>query len=468
MATIMEQQSTTLAAVLQKITRLRENVDAGLTHSISYRQTQLAGLLRFVTQCENEIAAALRADLGKSTAEALATEIAFTASEIRRTQKQLSTWMRPRKVYTPLIVQPGKSALYPEPLGVVLIIGPWNYPVQTLLVPLIGALAAGNCAILKPSEVAHATSKLIAKLLPEYVDPQCLAMIEGGVAETTALLEQQFDHIFYTGSGTVGRIVMQAAAKHLTPVTLELGGKSPCIVDASADLNVAARRIVWGKFTNAGQTCVAPDYVLVDEAIEKPLLERMRSVIQEFYGNDPKASTDYGRIINRQHYQRLLNLLSNSGDIYLGGKSDVDECYFEPTILRDVPVNAPVMAEEIFGPILPVITVKNINDAISFINKRPKPLALYLFTAKKSDEEQVIAKTSSGSVCVNYTMLQLAVPELPFGGVGASGMGAYHGKASFDTFTHYKSVLTKPTWFDPSVLYPPYCPLFKKLIRWFM
>lgn len=468
MSTIMEQQSTTLTNIPQKIIHLRQNFASGLTRSISYRQKQLAGLLRFVTECEDEIAAALRADLGKSFAEALATEIAFTASEIRLAQKKLSAWMRPRRVSTPLIAQPGKSMIYPEPLGVVLIIAPWNYPLQTLLVPLVGALAAGNCAVLKPSEVAPATGKLIARLLPEYVDPQCIAIVEGGIDETTTLLEQQFDHIFYTGSGKIGRIVMQAAAKYLTPVTLELGGKSPCIVDASADLNVAARRIVWGKFTNAGQTCVAPDYVLVDETVEKPLLENMRRAVLEFYGSHPKVSPDYGRIISRQHFQRLLQLIPGSGDIYLGGDGDENESYLAPTILRDVPVDAPAMVDEIFGPILPVIAIKNIDSAIAYINARPKPLALYVFTDKNSVQEDVIARTSSGSVCVNYTMLQLAVPDLPFGGVGASGMGTYHGKASFDTFTHYKAVLKKPTWFDPSILYPPYRPLFTKLIRWFM
>lgn len=468
MATMMQSQTGTNESSSQMVLRLRENFRTGLTRSATYRQQQLTGLLRFLKECETDIMAALRADLGKSAAEAFATEIGFTAAEVKLTQKKLAAWMSPKKVPTGLIAQPGKSVIYPEPLGVVLIIGPWNYPIQTCLAPLIGALAAGNCVVLKPSELAPACSKLLSRELPQYIDSNCLSVIEGGVAETTELLEQSFDHIFYTGNGRVGRIVMSAAAKHLTPVTLELGGKSPCLVDANADLDAAARRIVWGKFTNAGQTCVAPDYVLADAAIVNALLDKMRIATQEFYGSNPKASPDYGRIVNVHHYQRLFKLLAGSGDLFIGGSGDESECYFAPTILRNVTPDAPVMAEEIFGPILPVISVKDMDDAITFVNARPKPLALYLFSSSSAVQQRVIAATSSGSVCVNHTMMQVAVPSLPFGGVGASGMGAYHGKSTFDTFTHFKSVLTKPTWFDPSLLYPPYKTMFMKFIRWIM
>lgn len=468
METIVQTQAATNESSSQIVLRLRENFHTGLTRSAAYRQEQLTGLLRFLTECETDIMAALRADLGKSAAESFATEIGFTAAEVKLTLKNLAAWMRPKKVPTGLLVQPGKSYIYPEPLGVVLIIGPWNYPIQLCLSPLIGALAAGNCVVLKPSELAPACSKLLCRELPQYIDSKCLSVMEGGVAETTALLEQQFDHIFYTGNGRVGRIVMTAAAKNLTPVTLELGGKSPCIVDASADLDAAARRIVWGKFTNAGQTCVAPDYVLADATIENALLDKMRIAALDFFGSNPKASPDYGRIVNVHHYKRLFTLLNGSGDVFIGGKGDESECYFAPTILRHVMPDAPVMADEIFGPILPVIAVKNMDDAVAFVNARPKPLALYLFSSSKSVQDRVIAATSSGSVCVNHVMLQIAVPSLPFGGVGASGMGVYHGKSTFDTFTHFKSVLTKPTWFDPSLLYPPYKSTFMKLIRWIM
>ena len=356
----------------------------------------------------------------------------------------------------------------PYETGVVLIISPWNYPINLTLIPLIGALASGNCVVIKPSEIAPATSRLLRTELSKYIDNDSLAIIEGGVAETNALLSEKFDHIFYTGNGNVGRIVMTAAAKNLTPVTLELGGKSPCIVDQYTNLDVAARRIVWGKFSNAGQTCIAPDYILAHESIENELLEKMKNTIYAFYGENPKTSIDYGRIINTNHYQRLMKLLAGSGDIYIGGIGDEKERYIAPTILRNVPTDAPVMAEEIFGPILPVLKIKNIDQAIAFINARPKPLSLYLFSSDREIRKRVIANTSSGSVCINFPMLQMTVPALPFGGVGASGIGAYHGKATFETFTHYKSVLIKPTWVDLSILYPPYTAKYARLIRWLM
>lgn len=468
MATTTEQMTTSTDNIAVKLSRLRTTYDDGVTQSLAFRQTQLKNLLRFLNEAEGELIAALRADLGKSAAEALYTEIRFVAAEINYALKHLAGWMKRKKVPTALIAQPGKSYIYPQPLGVVLIIGTWNYPVQIVLAPLVGALAAGNCVVIKPSEVAPAVSHLLARELRHYIDHRCLEVIEGGISETTVLLNERFDHIFYTGSQEVGKLVMTAAAKHLTPVTLELGGKSPCIVDASANLEVAAKRIVWGKFTNSGQTCVAPDYVLVEESVEEALLAKMRDAVREFYGNNPQQSPDYCRVINKRHLQRLLDLLPGSGDIVIGGTSDESDCYLAPTILRNVPLDSRVMENEIFGPILPVIKVKNLNEAVHFIRSKPHPLALYLFTSYASHREYVIQHTTSGSVCVNYTIMQLAVPALPFGGVGESGMGAYHGKKSFDTFTHYKSVLMRPTWFDHSILYPPYKSSFIKLIRWFM
>jgi aldehyde dehydrogenase (NAD+) len=349
----------------------------------------------------------------------------------------------------------------------VLIIGPWNYPVQLVLAPLVGALAAGNAAVLKPSEVAAHTSRALARLIPRYLDGDAIAVIEGGVPETTALLDERWDHIFYTGNGTVGRVVMAAAAKHLTPVTLELGGKSPTIVDRSANLDVAARRIVWGKYINAGQTCVAPDYVLVDRRVEGPLSARMRDAVRQFYGDDPQASNDYGRIINDRHFARLARLIDDegSGEVLYGGDRDEDDRYFSPTAVRNPELTSPIMQEEIFGPILPVIAVDDTASAIEFVNSREKPLALYVFAEETEVANRVIASTSSGGACVNATIFHLAVPGLPFGGVGASGMGAYHGRATFETFSHAKSVLTKPTGIDPSIAYPPYRGIKAKLLR---
>jgi aldehyde dehydrogenase (NAD+) len=447
---------------------LRNNFNRGITRPLAYRQEQLNGIKRFITECEDKIITALHKDLRKSKAETVLTEIGFIASELKFTQKNLAQWMKKKRVRTTLIAQPGKSFIYPEPLGVVLIIAPWNYPIHLSLVPLIGALAAGNCVVLKPSEIAPATSTLLATELPKYIDPQCLAIVEGGVDTTTALLNETFDHIFYTGNGTVGRIIMTAAAKHLTPVTLELGGKSPCIVDEHTDLDVAARRIVWGKFSNAGQICTAPDYILAHQAIEKPLIEKMKKTLREFYSDNPQQSSDYGRVINERHYERLMNLIPNSGDVVTGGHGDKTDCYIAPTILSNVKQDAAVMLDEIFGPILPVISVKDMDAAISFINARPKPLTLYIFTSDRTTRERIIAETSSGSVCVNFPLAQVSVHDLPFGGVGASGMGAYHGKSSFDTFTHFKSVLIKPTWLNPKIFFPPYGEGFMRLIRWLM
>jgi len=442
--------------VAEAVAGLRRAFEAGRTRSYAWRVAQLDALARLVTEHEGEILAALHADVGKPAIEAFSAEIAFITGEVKHTKKHLRSWMKPERVSTPLVTQPGSSAIQREPLGVVLIIGPWNYPLQLLLGGLVGAIAAGNCVVMKPSEVAPETSKLVAKLVPEYLDTDCVAVIEGGVPETTALLAERFDHILYTGNGTVGRIVMRAAAEHLTPVTLELGGKSPCIVDRSADLEIAVKRIAWAKFFNAGQTCIAPDYLLVHEDVHDRVLELFAATVRGFYGDDPKTSPDYARIVNARHHQRLMKLLPGSGAVAVGGEADEAERYLAPTILKDVPPESPIMEGEIFGPILPVLKVRTIDEAVRFVNARPKPLALYVYASDTAVQDEVLSRTSSGGAVVNHCTLHFAVPGLPFGGVGESGMGAYHGKHSFETFSHRKAVLKKPTSLDPPILYPPY------------
>lgn len=446
------------------VKRLRTTFASGRTRTAEWRREQLGRAETMLREREDEFVTALHRDLGKAPTEAYTTEIGFVLAELQHARRNLHRWVRPERVWTPLVVQPGRARVHREPVGVALVIGPWNYPVQLVLAPLVGAIAAGNCAVLKPSEVAPNASRALAQILPEYLDTDCVAVVEGGVPETTALLDERFDHVFYTGNGTVGRIVMEAAAKHLTPVTLELGGKSPAIVDRHADLTVAARRIAWGKYVNAGQTCVAPDYVLVDAEIEGALLDRLRDSVREFYGADPRQSPDYARIVNDAHFARLERLIGD-GDVVYGGERDPGSRYFAPTALRNVPPGAGVMREEIFGPILPVIPVADVSGAIDFVNARERPLALYLFSESQAVQERVVEETTSGGVALNATMLHLAVPELPFGGIGPSGMGAYHGRASFDTFSHRKSVLSKSTRVDPDLAYPPYTRLKQALLR---
>ncbi|MCA9523869.1 MAG: aldehyde dehydrogenase family protein [Myxococcales bacterium] len=441
--------------IVSLIERLRATFKSGRTRDLGWRRAQLLRVQRMIDERQDELIAALNADLGKPYFEAWASECGILNLEIEHTLAHLDSWVAPEPLRTPLVQQPGSCYVVREPLGVVLVIGPWNYPLQLVIAPLIGALAAGNCAVLKPSEVTPHTSAAIARLLPLYVDRDAVAVVEGGVDETTLLLEQRFDHIFYTGGGHVGRIVMTAAAKHLTPVTLELGGKSPCIVDKAVDLDTAARRIAWGKYLNAGQTCVAPDYVLVDESLELPLVDKLASTLREFYGPDPRMSPDYGRIVNERHFGRLVALLPD-GEIAVGGQHTETERYIAPTIVRHPDLERPLMRDEIFGPILPIVPTPGLDAAIDFINERPKPLALYIFSADKLSQRRVVEETSAGGMCINDAVAHLAVPELPFGGVGASGMGAYHGRSSFETFSHRKSVLEKATWIDVALRYPPY------------
>jgi aldehyde dehydrogenase (NAD+) len=434
---------------------LRAHFETGVTKPLSWRHSQLDSLEHFLMEREQDILDALHADLGKPAMEAYGAEIGLPRSELRLARKKLASWVKPERVWTSLAAMPGRSYVYREPLGVTLIITPWNYPFQLAVLPLIGAIAAGNCVMLKPSEISSRVSALLAKWLPRYLDPKAIQVMEGGVPETTALLREKWDHIFYTGNGRVGRIVMEAAAKHLTPVTLELGGKSPCIVDESADLDTAAKRIVHGKFVNAGQTCVAPDYVLVHDHVHDALVNRMASTIREFYGDDPQKSPDFARIIDERHHARLTRLLSNA-DVVTGGETDLSDRYIAPTILKNVKEEDPVMQEEIFGPILPVISVPSIDSAIAFVNRHAKPLALYAFARNKDVQDRVLASTTAGGTTINHVWLHLGVPELPFGGVGESGMGAYHGRHTFETFSHRRSVLKKPTLADLPILFPPY------------
>lgn len=447
------------------VARLRGAFDEGLTRDVEYRLVQLRSLLRFVDSHERQIEQALREDLGRPAHEAYTGDIAATGSEIRFIARRLRSWMRPTRVPTPFFAKPGVSHIHSYPLGVALILGAWNYPLQLALIPLINAIAAGNCAIVKPSELAPATSRLLATALQAFIDPRTVAIVEGGPDAATELLAERFDCIFYTGNARVARIVMAAAARNLTPVTLELGGKSPCIVDETANLDVAARRIAWGKFYNAGQTCVAPDYVLAHESIHDALLEKIRKIIGSFYGDDPQKSPDLGRIINVRHHRRLMALLEGGGTLVTGGTGDEADRYIAPTVLRDVPADSPIMAEEIFGPLLPVLKVRNAAEAVAFVNSRPRPLALYVFSEAISSAHRIIAATTSGAAMINHVILHEMSPHLPFGGVGPSGMGAYHGRHGFDTFSHRKSVLAKPSWFDSAVLYPPYTAAKLRWIR---
>jgi aldehyde dehydrogenase (NAD+) len=416
-----------------------------------------------IVEREPRLTAALASDLAKPAFEAWAMEIGFALNEIEHTLGHLDRWTRSEKVPTPVMFQPGRSRITPEPLGVVLIVAPWNFPIQLVLLPLIAALGAGNAVVVKPSELAPACSREVALLL-ESLNDTAIGVVTGGVAETTELLTHRFDHIFYTGNSRVARIVMRAAAEHLTPVTLELGGKSPAIVSQKANISVAARRIVWGKFVNAGQTCIAPDYVLVERAAHDDLVAALVTSIREFYGPDPKANVDYGRIISDSHFRRLTQLLQ-PGERAVGGDVDATSRYIAPTVLTGVSVDDAIMREEIFGPILPVIAVDSIDAAVAFVNVGDTPLALYCFSEDDTENDRVTSGTTSGGVCVNGTLLQMSNGFLPFGGVGESGMGSYHGKFGFDTFSHRKAVHTRTTRLDPPLLYPPYSDAKERLVR---
>lgn len=446
---------TSLPDIPPLLQRQRAYFASGATRPLSFRKQQLRALQAALMQFEPAIQAALWKDLHKPEFEVYGSEIGFVNSEIKRTLQQLHRWAKPQKLKISPVQFPGSARLVPEPLGVALIIGPWNYPVQLILAPLVGAIAAGNCALLKPSELTPNSSRVLAELIAATFAPEYIALVEGAVETSQALLAEAFDHIFFTGGTAIGKVVMAAAAQHLTPVTLELGGKSPCIVAPGADLATTARRIAWGRFINAGQTCIAPDYLLVHPSLQTPLLAALQQAIAELYGPDPQQSPDYGRIVSQHHWDRLQGLI-DPAKLYCGGNGDRADRYLAPTLLNDVTWEDRVMADEIFGPILPVLTYDDLGEAIAAITARPKPLALYLFGGDRATQKRIEQQTSSGGLCFNDTILQVGLPDAPFGGVGPSGMGAYHGRASFDSFSHKKTVLQRPFWLDARFRYPPY------------
>ncbi len=437
------------------LNELRLVFQSGRTESFAWRRAQLLSLLRFLRERETDIAAAVYADLGKSGRETFLTETSFLAGEIRYALKHLKGWMKPSRSAVPLHYQFGQGAIRPEARGVVLIIGAWNYPLQLVLAPLVAALAAGNCIVLKPSELAPRTSALIAGCVGEYLDCGAIRVVEGDIAKAQALLAERFDFVFYTGGRSGGRQVLLAAARHIMPVALELGGKNPCIVEKDAVLKTAARRIVWAKFLNAGQTCIAPDYLLVHEDVEDSLLSLMQEAVRDFFGADPLSSPDYSRIVNDHHFTRLEQLLQE-GTIVCGGQTQRASRYIAPTILRGVTAGSGIMATEIFGPLLPVLTYRELEEALSFISGRDDPLAVYLFSSKRATVKKVLRRTRSGSFCCNDLLFQSAIHTLPFGGTGKSGFGAYHGKAGFETFSVLRSVLFRSVYPDPALRYPPY------------
>lgn len=431
-------------------------------------ETRLAALnrLRFAIEVhQDRINAALKADLNKSPFETYMCETGLLLSELSYVSKHLGSWVKDKAVPTPLSQFPARSFRRPEPYGVALIMAPWNYPLLLTLEPAVGAIAAGNCFVLKPSAYAPATSAIVAKLIAESFEPQHVSVVEGGRAENQALLDQKFDYIFFTGGKTVAHEVLAKAAIHLTPVSLELGGKSPVIVDRTANLKLAAKRLAFGKFLNAGQTCVAPDYALVHESVKDKLCAELEKCVRASFGDDPIADPDYGKIVNEKHYRRLQGLIKGEHVLFGGEARDGK---IAPTLLDQIREDSPVMGEEIFGPVLPVLTWSKLDEAIEFVSRRPKPLALYLFTTNKETERRVLRELSFGGGCVNDTIVHLATPYMPFGGVGESGMGSYHGKASFDTFTHYKSILKKSNLLDLGFRYRPYTDGKLKTIKIFL
>lgn len=442
----------------------KQYFNTNVTRDIAWRIQQLKQVKQLVLDNEMALLKALESDLQKPAQEAWTTELSYITGDVDHVLKHLKKWSKPRKVKTPLIAMPGRSFIQPEPLGSVLIMGAWNYPVQLIFAPLVAVISAGNCAIIKPSDLAPAVSAVIAKLVPQYLDQNAFAVVEGEIPETTALLELPFDHIMYTGNGAVGRIVMTAAAKHLTPVTLELGGKSPVYLDKSANIDIASQRLAWGKWMNAGQTCIAPDYILTTEEQVEPLVNALIKQINEMFSQEPATSDSYGRIVNQRHTERLSTYL-DSGDVVYGGKFDIDQKFFQPTIIVNPALDSKLMSEEIFGPIFPIITVENYLAAKELVINREKPLAAYIFTKDKGQQKDWINTISSGSQCINDVIMFNAVPDLPFGGTGPSGMGQYSGKSGFDNFSHLKSVLKRPFFKDLPVRFAPYTKMKFKLLR---
>ena len=448
------------------IARHREFFKTGATKPISFRVAALKRLEASINMHEEDIFAALKADLNKSEFESYETELGIVYGELKVAIDKLPQWARIKKVKAPLTSFPAKSYIYPEPYGTVLIMSPWNYPFQLSMIPLIGAIAAGNCPVLKPSAYSPNTSEVIHTIIRESFPEEFISVIQGGRAENTSLLEQKFDYIFFTGSPSVGHVVMQAASKHLTPITLELGGKSPCIVDETANISLAAKSIAWGKLLNAGQTCIAPDYFFVHETIKDALLAEIEKSITEFYGQEPECSSEYPKIVNEKHFKRLCRLME-SGNIVYGGTTNKETLKIAPTIIDYVSPESPIMQEEIFGPLFPILTFEHISEVCDFVYERPKPLALYLFTTNEETEKRVLTELSFGGGCINDTIMHIANPYLPFGGVGNSGMGSYHDKRTFDTFTHEKAVLKKHSNIDIPLRYPPFrnkLPIIRKFM----
>ncbi len=451
---------------LNQLNAIRTFYNSGVTKSYGFRKQQLEKLRDIVIAHEQGIYDALFIDLKKSPEECWITENGFLLAEINNSIKKLETWMRPKKVTTNLMNLPSKSYIYSEPLGVVLIISPWNYPFQLLLTPLIGAIAAGNCVVLKSSEFAPATAAIIQKIISLSFEEKYVSITneDGAVIIPQMMNNFSFDHVFYTGSTQVGKIIYEMAAKNLVPVTLELGGKSPCVVEKEVNAKVAARRIVMTKFSNAGQMCVAPDYVLVHSSVKEAFVQELKNAINEFYGPDPSVNENFGKIINEKQFDRLCQYLQE-GTVIHGGKTDKNKLYIEPTLLQDVTLDAKVMSDEIFGPILPVISFTEMKEALDIIEQHKNPLAFYVFTSNKQKEEEWLQAVAFGGGCVNNAALHLTNHHLPFGGRGFSGTGSYHGKFSFDTFSHKKAVMKTPVWFDPAMKYPPMKGKMK-LLKW--
>ncbi len=427
---------------------------SGKTKSFEFRTDMLSRLREAILHFEGDILEALRSDLNRSKVAGYTTEIHHCLAEISFALKNLKRWMRPQRVGGSKLFPLSRGSVVCEPLGTCLIISPWNYPFSLAILPLIASVAAGNCTVIKPSEISKNTETVIFEMISEYFDKEYISVFCGGPEISKELLKERFDYMFFTGGETVGKIVMKAAAENVTPVTLELGGKSPCIVDEDCDVRKAARRITWGKFLNAGQTCVAPDYLLVQENAKDKLIAGIQECILEFYGENPQDSGDYGRIINENHFSRLDELLKE-GEVIFGGKTNRERLYISPTLIEEIPEDAKIMKEEIFGPLLPVLEFGHVSEAVDFVNGRPKPLALYVFSRNKDFQRKIISETSSGGVCINDTIVHLTAPRLPFGGVGNSGFGKYHGKAGFDTFSNQKSVLRQTLLFDIPMRFPP-------------
>lgn len=467
----LQEKTTTARSAKEIVLCARKAFDTGKTKDLDFRRRQLKNLVDMMEENQEAFIEAIGMDLHKPRQECILFEIDFTVNETLHLIHNLNEYAKPEKPSKPLVNLLDGIHVYKDPYGVVLVMGAWNYPLHLSLAPVAGAIAAGNCVVIKPSEVSPATADLIAELVPKYLDKACYPVYLGGISETTELLKEKFDYIFYTGSTAVGRIIHRAANEHLTPTTLELGGKSPVYVDSTADMEITAKRILWGKCTNAGQTCVAPDYILCTKEVQEKFVATAQKVLHEFFGNDLKSSPDFGRIVANRHFQRLTNLLKDR-KVALGGQTDDKDRFIHLTILTDVSPNDPIMQEEIFGPILPIVNVDSPEEAVKYINARDKPLAMYVFTDSSKTREYFLNNTSSGGVSINDTMMQISVECLPFGGVGASGMGSYHGRKSFDTFTHEKSVLVRNFQQIPEKLlglrYPPYSDTKAGLIHFVM